>query len=105
MKFLIQQISWQVMLKFIVNKKLILYGGNKLDSEKLIYNNMVKFVLGSMIDLWLDKKNNGDYSFVADLNHYYKSTIIQEGVLNPSEFENLVIEVLEEKGIKKGTLT
>jgi hypothetical protein len=73
--------------------------------EKEDYFYRVKFVIESMLDLYFDKDHNEGYSFLGDINHYYETIIKTERVLELQEFEGLVVLILKERNIEKGSLT
>lgn len=57
------------------------------------YIGVVKFTLNSMVELAKEDKN---YSLMADILHYYETTIQTEGVITTDEF----LELCKEAGIK-----
>ena len=61
--------------------------------SKESYIGIVRFTLRSMVELAAENK---EYNLLADLLHYYETTIKTEGILNQDEFLNLC----KEAGIK-----
>ena len=61
--------------------------------DKNTYIGIVRFTLQSMKDLAAEDKN---YNLLADILHYYETTIRTEGMLSQDEF----LEICKEVGIK-----
>lgn len=57
------------------------------------YIGIVKFTLNSMIDLAKEDKN---YNLMADILHYYETTVSVEGIITQNEF----LELCRDAGIK-----
>lgn len=61
--------------------------------NKESYIEIVRFTLKSMVELSAEDKG---YNLLADLLHYYETTIKTEGILNQDEF----LDLCKESGIK-----
>ena len=61
--------------------------------DKETYKGIVRFTLRSMVELAAE---NNEYNLLADLLHYYETTIKTEGILNQDEF----LDLCKEAGIK-----
>lgn len=57
------------------------------------YIGVVKFTLNSMIEL---SKEDKSYNLMADIIHYYETTIGTEGILTQNEF----LELCRDAGIR-----
>lgn len=62
--------------------------------DKKTYTQIVKFTLGSMMDL---AKTDASYNFLADTVDYYLNKIQPDGVLTQEEFTQLCREVENER--------
>lgn len=62
--------------------------------DKKTYTKIVKFTLGSMMDL---AKTDASYNFLADMVDYYLNKIQPDGVLTQEEFTQLCREVENER--------
>lgn len=67
---------------------------NKEPIDKKTYTNIVKFTLGSMMDL---AKTDKTYNLLADTVDYYLRTIKPDGILTQEEFSQLCREVENER--------
>lgn len=61
--------------------------------SKETYIGIVRFTLRSMVELAAEDK---EYNLLADILHYYETTIKIEGILNQDEF----LDLCKEAGIK-----
>ena len=62
--------------------------------DKKTYTKIVKFTLGSMMDL---AKTDASYNFLADMVDYYLGKIKPDGILTQEEFTQLCREVENER--------
>ena len=67
---------------------------NNEDLEFYLYVKAVSHTLRSMMDL---ADEDDEYSFEADLIHYYENTIQKEGILNCLDFMFILEQIKKER--------